>query len=484
MFSNQLLLIYPLYCAFRLKQPLPTNPNSLTPSVEEEPSDHEGGFGQGEQVSYSEDESEPEEVRRTRKTTKLSQSGKSTSRKSSSASNSDEDTTPTRTPLGNSYIQNKHATRLKQLPTMGSTTRGNGPLKKEVAKWKREAEEAKAELEKVKKKPRTITVAPTKIPKDQKDWTPRQKAVYKCAKTELSQKIKFIYYDDEKLTKATRWVMNKLQPEELEGLEDDALEEKEAEWIAKYRDFVRLGLNEYRNYCQGEVKMLFEKLCESDPNLIPTKEEMLKLAMREGLEIQTLDKDGNYVGPGTPPDDADRKAWEAKLDCYLDKWVGKVAGQDAWARPNIKYYKECSKEVDAGTEAFLVVLYENGVDKWLQMVEQKQAGTYNEQEFAKAERERVKAGGTPITPYTTATSGACPWGGWNEKGRKRFRELQRKIRKNRVEEADFIHWVEETARKRIHAAAGRVEIDAKKKAPRSNKSAVVHEPDESDDDEF
>ena len=488
MFSNNLLLTHPFYCDFRLKHPLPTNPTSQTPFLLESVSDQEGGYAQATVSSFSDEDSGPKEVRTRRpNTSKTHPARRSTTRKSRSGSESDEEIEAT--PLGTSFISNKHQQRLNQYddtmaPRKEKTSAAQ--MKRVADDWKQKAMAAEAEVERLKKKPKIITVtAPNKAPKEMKDWTPRQKAVFECAKKVLSQKIKFIYYNQDKLITGTRICMEHLNPEELEGLEGDALEDAESEWIANYQDFVRLGINEYRNYSQSEMKALFEKLYVQSLELILTDPgEMLNLALRRGIVIQEQDAEGNYFGPGSHPDDADVKLWEAKQDCYFDHWLGKVAGQEVWSRPTIKYYELASEVVDPGTEAFLVVQFENGFQKWKKKMEQKAAGTYDKDAFAKAERDRVKAGFAPLMPYTTATSGACPWGGWNAKGRSRYRQIRRQIIKNREQDREYIKFVEENARKRIHAAAGRVTIDSNKKNPKANRRAVVHVADESDDEEF
>lgn len=47
-----------------------------------------------------------------------------------------------------------------------------------------------------------------------------------------------------------------MKPKELEGLKGDALNEAQALWMANNEDHVRTGMNEMRNYTQGQVRDL------------------------------------------------------------------------------------------------------------------------------------------------------------------------------------------------------------------------------------
>ena len=72
--------------------------------------------------------------------------------------------------------------------------------------------------------------------------------VAKCTKQQLWKVCKFIK-NENKLIKATRFVMRNLELAEMEGLEGQELAEAEEIWIATYKDDVRQALNKQRNYC-------------------------------------------------------------------------------------------------------------------------------------------------------------------------------------------------------------------------------------------
>lgn len=75
--------------------------------------------------------------------------------------------------------------------------------------------------------------------------------VYSTAKTDFVKVAKFIKNDKE-LIPATRMVMGMLDLQCLEGLHGTELVRAEEIWIANNKDFVRVGLNDWRNYVVGE----------------------------------------------------------------------------------------------------------------------------------------------------------------------------------------------------------------------------------------
>ncbi len=79
-----------------------------------------------------------------------------------------------------------------------------------------------------------------------------------------------------------------------------------------------------------------------------------------------------------------------------------------------------------------------------------------------------------ICPFTKPTGGAQRYGGWNNKGRKRYNDLVDMIDKNRIERKSYLTQVETEALKRIRAHHDCDEREAKRK----KKKAKVDEEDE------
>ena len=111
--------------------------------------------------------------------------------------------------------------------------------------------------------------------------------VAKCTKQQLWKICKFIK-SESKLVKATRFVMQKLDLAEMEGLEGKDLAEAEEVWIATYKDDVRVALNKQRNYCQQELRGLMEQVFkEKKEDEFPNVGEMEALVMRDHLDDDT-----------------------------------------------------------------------------------------------------------------------------------------------------------------------------------------------------
>jgi hypothetical protein len=369
---------------------------------------------------------------------------------------------------------------------MAGTTRKKSQQEREMAEMEKQLAKAREENEALvlenqrAEKRMTLNNSNNKKKKAKKsrEMDAMEKEVFSVAKTELSQYKKFIV-DDKMLCKCTRWVMIQLDLSSMKGLEGTDLLNKEEEWIAANKDVVRRGMNSYRNYTQQEMREYFLKFfADNQEELLPEKDEMLQFALRAGLRVQKEDADGNFSGPGSEPSDVELVHRLDKFEYYADGWVGKAAGQEHWARPTLKYYFRISEKVTASTEAFLVVMYENCYDKWTAQAKLIREGNFDTVAFTKAERLREKTRGQqPLypTPYTTASSGQCMFGGFNKAGMKRYKEVKKLIEEARTQ--DWVEEVEDQCLQHLRLKYKRDEIDTKAKRPRAR---AVEEEEESD----
>ena len=280
--------------------------------------------------------------------------------------------------------------------------------------------------------------------------------VHSTTKKQLFKICKFVK-DNNQLMKATRIVMGLLKLKSLEGLQDEALVVAEETWIAANMDTVRLGINDHRNYIQNELhKLMFQEIWKAAPeraNEVPTPKEILQLALRNGLG----DKDPN------------REAMEAKFDFYWDEMMPKVSGHVHWSPTKrhtylMSYGKQKDKDwnlVSPSDEAFLVLLWENVFKKWKYIWTQEN----KEGAVVDPEHEDMK----PV--FTENKKGVSPFGGWNKKGRKRYRELLAMITNSKKQDACDVNAVELACLARLRA---KHKCDAKSsKKKKTGDEAVV-----------
>ena len=88
-----------------------------------------------------------------------------------------------------------------------------------------------------------------------KKLTDMEKLVFQTAKHQLFKKIKFSWQGQ--LKNHTRWVMNYIQPKELQDLPQEFKVKGQDIWIERYEDFVRQGLNDKHNDIKQEMKKVY-----------------------------------------------------------------------------------------------------------------------------------------------------------------------------------------------------------------------------------
>ena len=82
-----------------------------------------------------------------------------------------------------------------------------------------------------------------------------EKLAFQTAKHQLFKKIKFSWQGA--LKNHTRWVMNYIQPKELQDLPQEFKVKGQDIWIERYEDFVRQGLNDKHNDIKQEMKKVY-----------------------------------------------------------------------------------------------------------------------------------------------------------------------------------------------------------------------------------
>lgn len=278
--------------------------------------------------------------------------------------------------------------------------------------------------------------------------------VHSTTKKHLFKICKFLK-DHNQLMKATRIVMGLLKLKSLEGLQDEALVVAEETWIAANMDTVRLGINDHRNYIQNELhKLLFQEIWKDAPeraNEVPTPEEILQLALRNGLGAK----------------DPNQQAMTAKFDFYWDEMMPKVAGHVHWSPTKRHTYlmsfgKQKDKDwnlVTPSDEAFLVLLWENVYKKWTYIWTQNNT----DGGVVDPKHDDMK----PV--FTENKKGVSPFGGWNKKGRKRYRELLEMITNSKKQSCD-VNAVEVLCLTRLRAKHN---CDAKSKKKKRTDEAEV-----------
>ena len=233
--------------------------------------------------------------------------------------------------------------------------------------------------------------------REEKEWQGR---IWKATKSAIWNQCKFIT-SDAKLIRATKLVMEKMNLKELANLpEGQKKKDWISTWVAENKDYVRTGMNDVRNYTQGELrKVMVEKMMANQE--VPTAEQVFQCATR--VDCGTDEKN------------------EEMFDFYVDVLLPKVALKENWDT-NIRHYQTVSaahhlgepdkKCITVNTEAFLVLVFENCEEKWKYLVKCKRNGT-------KEDRSHDEY----VSPFTDVRAGQQRWGGWNENGRKRHKEL-------------------------------------------------------------
>jgi hypothetical protein len=289
--------------------------------------------------------------------------------------------------------------------------------------------------------------------RDGEPKTSHEKAVAKTVKDKVFAHCKFINGDIglAKWTKICGEMMG-----EYEGLSGKALIVAEQLWCDENSDLVRTGLNEARNYAQSQCRTKAQKLLGLGKYL-PTPEEVLVCAMRGdvGKTDQTM----------------------GIFDLYVDELIFCILGKPNW---DVRFrYHGCIsttydpswsgdvRRVSIGSEAFLVLMFENCYDKWQYMMEEKLA-----KRTPNKKHKRMQ------TPYTDALAGQNKYGGWNVAGKKRFKALGDMIHAAQAKEPGHVKMVEEACLARLrakHNVGGKARKRAREEFEEEEEDGIVRE---------
>ena len=385
----------------------------------------------------------------------------------SESPSSDHEDQPTRSVLGESFLQNKHQQRLNNHPgIMGKTTRSSaaGKRKAEVAKLhendddsdatvsgeditKQKLEEAKMELVRLKKRQEMAESAKKgRKTKGNSTSSATMGLVWDTTKEQFFPIGKFLA-NEQQLLSATEWVLNRVTIEPIEGLKGAKLVEAKEEWIQLSKEKVLEAVNSNRNYIGNQMKNKFKAFVkEHGIDQVPTKEEILNAALRLNL----LDKHPNL------------ERSQFVFDFYWGVLVPIVSSHKRWG-PGKRYhclmstgrpYGDATQQlfVTPSDEAFTVLAWENYVDWWtwkLEMEAKDSDGKASKSKKAGAKKngkdtesdddDDDEAPEDPneerdprsVTPYTTPNGGVQRFGCWNKAGRKRYRKLKDMIVKSK-----------------------------------------------------
>ena len=124
--------------------------------------------------------------------------------------------------------------------------------------------------------------------------TDMEKLAFQTAKHQLFKKIKFSWQGA--LKNHTRWVMNYIQPKELQDLPQEFKVQAQDIWIQRYEDFVRQGLNDKHNDIKQEMKKVYvppdgREADDFNPHGLPfsanlVEDLVLRIGMGDGDENQ------------------------------------------------------------------------------------------------------------------------------------------------------------------------------------------------------
>ena len=317
-----------------------------------------------------------------------------------------------------------------------------------------------------------------------------QELIFSASKKHLWQRCKFIR-SDTKLRKGTKFVFDKLDLTEFEGLEGDQRNEAIEQWIATNENLVRQGINAQRNYVVGELRTyVVEKMKAGKTGEVPNKEEMLNLALRKDLGDSEDDEDTNT-------------RMRNLMVVYWDRLLPKVCGSDFWS-PTKRHYGLISfmkpaptredpdphPYVDESAEALLVWAWENYYDRWEHQAKcelgnkgKKKGDEGYVDPDAKDPTTKKYVAKEMETPYTSSNQGQQRFGGLNKTGKKRMVELHEMIVENRKEHPEDIKAVEASILELVRKKNKRNEIDERKKQRGKKVVAVLEASVEDSDDE-
>ena len=348
--------------------------------------------------------------------------------------------------------QDKNTTGKNSPPPLGTQKSSSGDdgddPQAEILKLKQQAQALKEKLNQQSINDKVARKGGRKIrrkemSREEKQWLNR---IYKAVK-EYGWNISKFINNDSKLDDATKIIMQGMGYEELfPDLKGDKLKKQKKYWVAMNRDLVRTGFNEARNAAMSNLRNEYVKRME-DGLKVPTPDQLLDCATRE-------------------PTLMDTEEGCALFDEYVDVWLAKAGLLEHWDKQWRHHLTiseatheedrkgECGDKhpcITAGTEAFLVVAIENGVSSrfaYIVKVHKSKDMTYDSKHPEAS------------CPFVNSKGGVLKWGGWNDLGQERFKEIRQKVKDGRAR--DHVAKMEADSLKRIRIKHG---IDPDPNAP-------------------
>jgi hypothetical protein len=303
--------------------------------------------------------------------------------------------------------------------------------------------------------------------KKSKDMTNEEKLWFRAISDANKQynwhKVKFCN-SDEKLQMLTGNIFDKWNLKEFQTLAGKELADAKAVWIAQNQDLVRQAMNNVRNYVQSQLRTFATDRYEAG-KWVPTPDQVRLCALRDPM-VQN------------------DKVLEEVFTIYHQELLAKVLGKEHWD-PYVRNYNTISEArkqnpdgtagdfcVTPGTEALIVVFFENCDEKWKLIAEERKKSGKSD---PKREDARYK------TKYINADGGRATWGGWTKEGRKAVADMAKLIAQARKEA--HVPEMEKACLLRVQEAEGIV-VDAEGKPKKKNRKRKQPIVEEESDDEF
>ena len=306
----------------------------------------------------------------------------------------------------------------------------------------------------------------------------------KMAKGEGWRTFKFIN-SNKHLRKASIIILDLLELEDCTTYHDDSEERVQEvavareQWLNLYSTDVRAGNNEQRSYVQSEMKKIALAWMKSGKTL-PTPAEFAKIAQRD-LDVSTLES---------------KLSGEEIFDMYM-LMLSACSGSSTFGEKHRRSFtiskcktKKGKQAVPPGSEALVMVMYENCYDKWLEMHKYKEVekNPGNIPKYSSKRHEETKQW---MSKYSDSCCGNSPYGGWSKEGIESFNQhgtIFKNLRKTNslayrnVEEAGMLRfsvaYEEERKRKRRENGFNDTDSGSGGGSSRKKKRARIDDPEE------
>ena len=245
------------------------------------------------------------------------------------------------------------------------------------------------------------------------------------------------------------------------------------EFIMNISCFVRDQFNTIKSNHQAPVKKWVMERYEKG-KFIPTVEQLVLVASRQGLSEGDPNLGTNQV----------------VFDVYWDEMLPRTVGNASWG-PNKRRYGLLSTHhapnsdedhpyVTPSDEAFFLVLYENGYDKWKYYHQCAHPEPTKENPEPKAVEPDAKVADS-MCKFTNARAGQAKFGGWMKPGRKQYKKYLDLVVKARASKQ--CKKVEQECLERLRDEHKMDQVD-KKRAEKKQKSGKVVEEESDEEDGF